>query len=212
MTEILILGPRGVGKTTYLATLAAFPHKELFPGLEITPIGPDAEKLVGMAEDILKKGARLPPTRELKRYRLEIKLPSSQKIELVAVDYAGEIFEDIALAHKWTEIQAYVENLFRVQGWLVMLTDWQSEQDTRLYKPVLSKLWQELTAHEKNTPEIKLLRIAIVMAKCERGEIWPGRLEPDEDLFKARLPETYQLLKGKFSFDKLRFFACSSFG
>ncbi|MCL2934792.1 MAG: hypothetical protein MGG11_21850 [Trichodesmium sp. MAG_R03] len=52
------------------------------------------------------------------------------------------------------------------------------------------------------------------MSKCERGEIWPGRLDPDEDLFKVRLPKTYCYLTQtkKISGERLRFFACSSFG
>ncbi|MEH1798988.1 MAG: hypothetical protein V7L13_07420 [Nostoc sp.] len=214
MTEIRIIGPRGSGKTTYLASLAAFPHKELFPGLEIIPIGPDAENLAGMAEDILKQGARLPPTRKGQRafYKFQIKLPSSEKIELVAVDYAGEIFEDIALAHKWDDVEKYVQDLFQVQGCMVMLTDWQPEQDMRLYKPVFTKLWQEMSAEAKNQSAKIRLRIAVVMAKCERGEIWPGRLDAGEDLFKVRLPQTYQFLTSKFSPQTLKFFACSSFG
>jgi hypothetical protein len=52
------------------------------------------------------------------------------------------------------------------------------------------------------------------MSKCERGEIWPGRLDPDEDLFKVRLPNTYRCLteNKNISNKRLRFFACSSFG
>ena len=52
------------------------------------------------------------------------------------------------------------------------------------------------------------------MSKCERGEIWTGRFQPDEDLFELRLPETYEFLKNNFTSPKkrLKFFACSSFG
>ena len=93
-----------------------------------------------------------------------------------------------------------------------MLTDWEPGRDIHLYKPAFTKLCQEISEREQINPEIKNLRIAVVMSKCERGEIWPCRLDPDEDLFKVRLPETYSLLTRKLPRERLQFFACSSFG
>jgi hypothetical protein len=49
------------------------------------------------------------------------------------------------------------------------------------------------------------------MSKCERGEIWGGRLDPEADLFKIRLPKTYRLLKERLK-NKVKFFACSAYG
>ena len=92
-----------------------------------------------------------------------------------------------------------------------MLTDWRSEQDARLYEPALDRLLRELSERAAVNSKINI-RIALVMAKCERGELWPGRLDPAEDLFKVRLPKTYRLLTEQLPFNRLHFFACSAFG
>ncbi|MBD2775237.1 hypothetical protein [Iningainema tapete] len=228
-TEIRLIGARSSGKTTYLATLAHLPHqKQLesqFPGLAVTyDKNSEAGKLARMAEDIIKKGTKLAGTNRgnvnnLPYYYFRIQIPSRKglpgtEIELTVRDFAGEIFHDIPLEHKWHEIQSYIDDLFTAQSWMVMLTDWQPSQDTRLYKPALEKLCQEISEREQVNREIKNLRIAVVMSKCERGEIWPCRLEPEEDLFKVRLPQTYRFLTKKFPprTNRLKFFACSSFG
>ncbi|BAZ28857.1 hypothetical protein NIES4074_12920 [Cylindrospermum sp. NIES-4074] len=228
-TEIRIIGPRSSGKTTYLATLAYFPHqKELesqLPGLTISyDRGSETGRLARMAEDIIKKGAKLAGTLKgdvdnIPYYYFRIKIPtfkglSGTEIELTTRDFAGKIFEDLSTEHKSYEIIPFIEDLFVAQSWMVMLTDWEPGQDTRLYLPAFEKLSQEISDREQVNPEIKNLRIAVVMSKCERGEIWPGRLEPEEDLFKVRLPKTYQFLNKTFPprTNRLRFFACSSFG
>lgn len=220
MTEIRLIGPRGTGKTTYLATLAAFPHKKQFPGLAVDPIEEPAEDLVTKAENILKKGYPLEPSDKGNEpwYRFNITIPPTKglshatKFELNAVDYAGEIFEDIAKPHRWSEVESYVQDWLTAEGWLIMLTDWEPENDVPLYKRAFERLWQEMTAHEKISPTSAKLRIAVIMAKCERGELWPGRLEPGDDLFKIRLPETHHFLTTKLPPQRLQFFACSSFG
>lgn len=219
MTEIRIIGPRASGKTTYLAALAAFPHITQFPGLEVKP-EEEAKNLEEMAENILKQGARLPPTDrdEQPIYRFHIKIPATKSlpipttIDLVAKDYAGEIFEDIAKSDRWNQVESYVKDLLTVHGLMIVLTDWDTEKDTGLYKPVFERLWQEISAEERIRPVIKKLRIAVVMAKCERGELWPGRLDPGEDLFKVRLPKTYRFMTTQVPSQRLKFFACSSFG
>lgn len=220
MTEIRIIGPRDAGKTTYLAALAAFPHKRQFPGLDVKPVEDPAENLVVMAENILKQGLRIPPTvpGDEPIYRFYIKIPPTRglpvatTIDLIAKDYAGEIFEDIAKPYRWDKVKSYVRNLLTVQGWMIVLTDWESEHDTRLYKPVFKRLWEEIAAEQEIRPATQNLRIAVVMNKCERGELWPGRLDPGEDLFKVRLPETYRFLTTEVPPRRLKFFACSSFG
>lgn len=228
-TSIHIIGPRAAGKTTYLSTLTYFPHRKYignkYPGLDISyDQESDAERLARMAEDILKPGMRLAATAKLKvedlpYYYLRISIPTIQgtpsaNLEIIFRDLAGEIFEDFPLEHKWDKIQPYLDDLFTAPSWMIMLTDWQPGRDTRLYKPAFEKLCQEISEREQVNQEIKNLRIAVVMSKCERGEIWPGRLEPDEDLFKVRLPKTFDFLNRKFPAhtNRLKFFACSSFG
>lgn len=222
-TSICLIGPRASGKTTYLATLANFPHrthfKTQYPHLKINyPTSSPTEKLSHQAEDILKKGAKLAGTRRgdinyqpTYHYRITIS-KKHPNLEIIFRDIAGEIFEEIPLDTETALIQPYLHQLFKALSWMIMITDWQTSQDKRLYKPVFEKLHQLINEREQINPTIKKLRIAVVMSKCERGEIWAGRLEPDEDLFKVRLPETYDFLTSKFPTHKLKFFACSSFG
>ena len=60
MTQISIIGTRACGKTTYLAALALCPYQNEYPGLEVTPRGPDAQELVEMAKDIIRESFRMP--------------------------------------------------------------------------------------------------------------------------------------------------------
>lgn len=225
-TEIRVIGARSSGKTTYLATLAACPQglTRKYPGLEVIARNDEAEKLRELALNILcnqKKiaGDRFDPEQlhNLRYYDFLLKVPgdkqrSSLNLEVTARDFPGEFFEDIPIPHKWKKIQPWIDDLFTTTSWMVMMTDWEPERDTSLYKPAFTKLCQEIREREFRETELKNLRIAVVMAKCERGELWPCRLDPDEDLFEVRLPETYALLTKTFSPSRLQFFACSAFG
>jgi hypothetical protein len=93
---------------------------------------------------------------------------------------------------------------------MFMMTEWQPERDKEFFEPVFKHLCDRI--HDKrNLKTVKELRIAVVMAKCERGEIWGSRLDPEADLFKVRLPRTYNLLKDRLG-KKVKFFASSAFG
>jgi hypothetical protein len=50
------------------------------------------------------------------------------------------------------------------------------------------------------------------MSKCERGEIWPGRIDPETDLFSVHLPQTLHTLKERILPKNLRLYAMSTFG
>lgn len=216
MTEIAIIGPPAAGKTTYLAALAHLAEeKTILPGLDISLYGDKnsqtlknmADNLVTLRDIVGQTDVGNEPT-----YAFTIKLPAgkygvkqAQTINLSFVDYSGEIFNKIA--RKPDEVQSYINKLLKVQAWMVMLTDFQPGKADNEYQTILAALWQKIQSKE--------IPMAIVMSKCERGEIWPGRLDPDEDLFKVRLPNTYNYLtnpENKISSKRLKFFACSSFG
>lgn len=59
---------------------------------------------------------------------------------------------------------------------------------------------------------LKNLRLAVAMSKCERGEIWPGRLDPELDLFEVHLPSTRKILRQRIPKNNLQFYAISTFG
>jgi hypothetical protein len=225
-TEIRVIGARSSGKTTYLATLAVLPSGLLqkYPNLEVIPRNDEATALRKRALDTITNQGKIAgdafdadQLHNLKDYDFLIKIPrgkkrSSIELELLAKDFPGEFFEHIPIPHQWKKITPWVDDLFTTVSWMVMMTDWEPERDTSLYLPAFTKLCEEIREREIRNPEIEKLRIAVVMAKCERGELWPCRLDPDEDLFEVRLPETYKHLTKTLTPDRLQFFACSAFG
>lgn len=167
---IRLIGGRASGKTTYLATLIYCPHRHKIkikmPGFSIDyESGSEAERLAKMAEDILKKGAKFAGTARLDvnympYYEFQIKIPAVNRLPSATVDFsvrdfAGEIFHDMAVEHKHNNIQPYLNDLFSVNRWMVMLTDWQPEQDKKLYRRAFEKLCKEISDREQINPEIK---------------------------------------------------------
>lgn len=227
-TEIRILGPRASGKTTYLATLAKCPDglKQKYPDLEVIGRTNETKDLENLAKDTLEVGQKVAGTQyekkefhNLKEYDFVIKIPGNKQrkgieLELLTKDFPGEFFHDIPRPDKQDDpdIQTWIDDLFTTDGWMIMMTDWEPENDTLLYQPAFEQLHRKLSGRERINPKLKELRIAVVMTKCERGELWPCRLDPDEDLFEVRLPKTYKFLTQKFQPDRLQFFACSAFG
>ena len=223
MTKISIIGTRRCGKTTYLAALVLCPHQDKYPGLEVTPVGGNAKELVGMAKDIIRRGQRLLGNRReevRKEYEFDIRIPElTEIIRLSVKDSAGELFDDLVFDRRYWEqdLHGLVNELCQpeVTGWIIM-TDWIKELDTRIYQPALKNLLAKLNfneSHNKKDKNIPTKRIAVMMSKSERGEAWTGRLDPGDDLFKLRLPETYKELQKKvYNPKRIDFFACSSFG
>ena len=227
--NISIIGTRTCGKTTYLVALARFPHKNEYPGLRVTAINNDAKELVGMADNIIAKGQATPPSSrdETRNYEFDIKIPQlTESIRLVVKDGGGELFNDLALERKdWPPDIAgikdekgnqvtpgFVDELCKATG-LIIMTDWIEEADTKIYQPALQNLLLELNFLETANQNMPKKRIAVVMSKCERGEAWTGRLDPGEDLFRLRMPETYKELQlPQHLPHRIEFFACSSFG
>ena len=155
---IRLIGGRASGKTTYLATLIYCPHRRQIkikmPGFSIDyEPGSEAERLANMAEDILIKGAKFAGTLKLDvnhipYYEFQVQIPAVNQLPSTTVDFsvrdfAGEIFHDMALEHKYNEIQPYLNDLFVADKWMVMITDWEYEQDKKLYKRAFEKLHRE---------------------------------------------------------------------
>jgi len=217
MGNIRVIGPREAGKTTYLSALASFGKKD--KQFSVTPINDDSKKLLELAENILKGGERLEPTDaqqrvdEIPDYLFLIKGKKglkNYKIDLNVKDYSGEIFEKLAQNNELDEkTQDYINHCLMkdVSGCLVMLTGWEKGED-RKYKKAFEHLIKLMDSRQR----LKNLRLAIVMSKCERGEIWPGRIEPKTDLFSLHLPETKELLEETIPAKNLGFFAVSAFG
>jgi Double-GTPase 1 len=219
--EICIIGPKKSGKTTYLATLLRLPDSltRRYPGLRVAPSDDNAEKLSKNAAEILESGRSIHGT-DLSEgdepfYTFQIDLPKTKglnktSLEVTVRDYAGEVIQ--IAASEPDKLKPYVQEWCKTTSWMILLSDWQPERDGSLYEPAFKEILRHVSeARAKNQSFDKLLRVAVVMTKCERGEIWPCRLDPEEDLFKVRLPKTHALLQQNLS-QRLKFFACSSFG
>jgi Double-GTPase 1 len=224
MGNIRIIGPRGSGKTTYLAALAYYPDKgrsgRKNKNLKLQPLNDETKTLADKAEDIILEGESLEPTSveggidalPFYSFGLEIK-PFLKKPELINIavrDYPGEIFEELADATTASSLhQDFINECLEsgVDGCLILLNDWDRGTD-KFTSRVLSKFTQLMDVNGRANN----LRIAVAMSKCERGELWSGRLDPSMDLFQQHLPKTKAVLEQAIPRQNLQFYAISTFG
>lgn len=243
-STINIVGPQSSGKTTYLAVLAYHAKKlrKKIPQLNIVPNNSQAEYLSEMVEDIIladmgdeNKRKRIAPTdpkQPPKEFEFKIDLPSFLKgksTSLFVKDYSGELFKQVGIKvpkdkflrdYLPENVKKFLDDLLSTQNWMIMISDWQKEEDEKEEKDVqyrnsIFNLLEELKiweAADQNKGKPKK-RIALVMAKCERGELWSGRLDPKEDIFELRFSKTCELLgEPEYRPNRIKFFACSSYG
>lgn len=227
MGNICVIGPRASGKTTYLAALAYWPDRNRQAGrkkvFEIQPLNDESRELVSKAENIIREGKSVEPTKigetiqtvdDLPYYSFQIdvkkRLGRKETIQLNARDYPGEVFEKIAEPSLSDSIHEEFVNeclMKDVVGCLILLTGWEQGTD-RFYNRVINRFIELMDTNDR----LKDLRLAVAMSKCERGELWPGRLDPETDLFGVHLPATKATLQEKIDSKNLRFYAISTFG
>jgi hypothetical protein len=228
MGNIRIIGPQGSGKTTYLAALAYYPDKKRkgpkVNHIELQALNDETRELAEKAENIILQGASLEPTRveggidALPFYSFGLKIKPKFHIpfhtpELITVavrDYPGEIFEELAGSANANPLhREFVDECLEdgVDGCLILLTEWSKEKD-QFISHVLTKFTKlmDIKGRSEN------LRIAVAMSKCERGELWSGRLDPTLDLFQQHLPRTTAILENTLPSKNLQFYAISTFG
>lgn len=223
MGNICVVGPRSSGKTTYLAALAYWPAQKRTGknsnSFNIQPLNEDAKGLAYKAENIISEGASLAPTEvaggidALPYYSFKCEInrqfQKRHEINLAVRDYPGEIFEELESGAANSMHQEFIDECLMkdVTGCLILLTEWKRGTD-KFYKRVVERFTELMDSHERAND----LRIAVAMSKCERGELWPGRLEPETDLFDVHLPKTKATLQAKIPEKNLNFFALSTFG
>jgi hypothetical protein len=225
MGNICVIGPRRSGKTTYLAALAySYSLQKDRKKLSVKPLNDESKKLQDKAQDILCQGFSFEPTvigNVIKNvddlpyfsFKIDIKRGFFRKIDTIQLnvrDYPGEIFEKIAEPNLSDEIhREFIEECLvnEIVGCLVLLTAWEQGADN-FYRRVMSRFIELM--EQKN--RLKNLRLAIAMSKSERGEIWPGRIDPETDLFNLHLPTMTSILKDSIPQKNLRFYALSTFG
>jgi len=223
MGNIRVIGPRSSGKTTYLAALAYQPNKARADGkarrFNIQPLNDETRELADKAENIILEGESLEPTTViggidgLPDYSFNIEVNSRfgkpEQITLAVRDYPGEIFEELASGLPNRIHEEFIEEclLKDVVGCLILLTEWEWGTD-KFYRRVLQQFTKLMDDYDRRGD----LRLAVAMSKCERGELWPGRLDPEIDLFDVHLRETKATLKDNIPPQNLRFYAISTFG
>jgi hypothetical protein len=175
------------------------------------------------------------------QFKIDVNIPlkKPQVINLIVRDYPGEIFDELASIGTSKTHQDFMDDclMSEVEGCLVLLSEWQKDSDRR-YRQVFQKfldlaanknrivapstakyrkksmnvIRQRLgMSHNGDNPD-QGLRLAVAMSKAERGELWPGRIEPEIDLFERHLPTTKKLLAERMPAKDLAMFALSTFG
>jgi adenylate kinase family enzyme len=222
MGNIYVIGPRASGKTTYLAALAYQPlrAKQKNKNFKVQALNEETRELADKAENIILEGASLEPTQryvktidDLKVYSFIIEIQKKwrklQKINLAVRDYPGEVFEELESVSADPLHEEYMNECLSkdTQGCLILLTEWRQGTD-KFYKRVFKRFINLMDKQER----LHDLRLAVAMSKCERGELWPGRLDPENDLFAIHFPETLSFLKDNIPSKNLQFYAISTFG
>ncbi|ABG52430.1 conserved hypothetical protein [Trichodesmium erythraeum IMS101] len=223
MGNICIIGPKNSGKTTYLAGLSYYSdYGGSCSKYIVSPLNDESRELKQQAEDTILTGLSFDATgtyvqsvNDLNYYsfKIEVKrgLFKPKNIIILNVrDYPGEIFENILYASQTDSIHEEFINeclMPDVDGCLLLFTEWENSKDD-FYSKLMSRFVEIMDEHGR----LYNYRLAVVMSKCERGEIWPGRIDPETDLFRVYLKKTFKTLKKDIPKRNLRFFALSTFG
>lgn len=224
MGNIRIIGERGVGKTTYLAALAYWPDKKRtgkkVKNIKLQALNDETRELAEKAENIILGGASLAPTQvaggidDLPLYSFGLKVkPWLQPAELINIavrDYPGEIFEALAETKLNPIQQEFIDECLvkDVDGCFILLSDLDEGIDKRTSK-ALERFIDLMNRNDRTND----LRLAIAVSKCERGELWSGRLDPATDLFKRYWRQTKAVLDDSdIPAKNIRLYAISTFG
>ncbi|MDZ8025040.1 MAG: hypothetical protein RMX97_10195 [Nostoc sp. DedQUE11] len=227
--KIYVLGPQASGKTTYLSALALL-LKSQNPNHKLVTVTAQSDDAIALEQDgksqwmnqtpLLPTDLAIDPS-HLPEYKFSIEVSNylrsnPLKIILTAKDYGGEFFQDLLQYPQPTRLKSYLRDCMNAAtGWIIMLPDFSlTNLDADDIDSEYQDILQILIREAKQKDILRDLRLAIVMSKCERGELWPSRWEPERDLFKVRLPKTTEFLRkpSLIPQSNVSFFALSSFG
>lgn len=221
MGNISIIGSRSTGKTTYLAGLLANPRgSRRKKNYTVTAMGQDSKQLKSYANEIIKPQMQLEGTKveetNAKDYSLTIQdlkqgFRKLETLQLQVKDFSGEVFDGLGGLNP---IESKHEDYLRdycfmkdYEGCLLLVSEWGALKDM-FYQKMVQEFVQRLDKYRPNQD----FRVAVAMSKCERGELWAGRLEPEIDIFETYLPETRDFLRDTIPKKNLNFYAISTFG
>lgn len=226
---IRVVGDRKAGKTVYMASLARWPNADPnSPVQTVVPVGEAGEELVNKAQTLLEQGLELEGTglssaTEVKDYILRITLkgqfswknPKASvgsglvNLNISSKDYSGEFFAD--LLHKSSDplLRDYIDDCLQATG-IMFLLDGNSSRRDFDYASGLEKLLMTLDRADIN---VGTRRIALVLTKCEQGDLWVNRHRP-AFLAKAKFPQVYGKLDTwqQMGAGRVECFTTSAFG
>lgn len=225
-----VIGDRGSGKTSYMASLARWPNADpSSPVQNVTPVNEEGEELIVKAQNILEQGLELEPSKlsdtaiDVKDYSLSIALKgqyswknpkTSGGSDLVTLnisckDYAGEFFTDLLYKAGNSQLQDYLEDCLQATG-IMYLIDGTTHRKDSEYANGLDKF---LMALDRTDISAEKRRVALVMTKCEQPELWIKRHEPRE-LAAARFPQVNRKLQSwqQMGGGSVDYFTTSAFG
>ncbi|UJB68981.1 hypothetical protein HRE53_21530 [Acaryochloris sp. 'Moss Beach'] len=227
---IRVIGDRGSGKTTYMASLAYWPNASSKSTVQnVIPFNEESNELVRKAQNILEQGLSLEPTpldadvSNVKDYTLVInlqiptrfsgfKLRGKKLLPLMisCKDYPGEFFSDLIQKDSHNpQLRAYLNDCTEAQGILFLVDGMAHRKDVEYAKELGSFL--RLIGNLDNAERKR--RIAFTLGKCEQSELWVNIHKP---IFLAskRFPKTYQVLQDwqNNGFGDFECFTTSAFG
>jgi len=225
--NVCIVGPRGSGKTTYLGSLVYHQEHSIKNNkkskYEVSPSGDQSIELKNKAQVLLAESGEFEPTKIGDNIRTVDDLPfytfnitgklnwrsPVEQFQITARDYPGEVFDSLVNNTLDSALQeGFIQDCFiDKKGCIMMLPGWEFGAD-RYYVQMLTRFINLLESEGQKDS----YKMAIVMSKCERGEIWPGRHEPELDLFQVHLKDTTNYLRKTILPKNLNFFAMSTFG
>jgi hypothetical protein len=226
MTNIIGIGSRAAGLSTYLATLAYHQKHQVKSkkvlSCQVTPINKDTKQLSNDAENILKKQVMLEPTKLYHSFwhtpsyiftiTLEIKglfwAKNTEKVSFQIYDMPDNLLRDIrefSSSHSFTE---YYDGLFSGIGGYFLPIGGTSHREDEVYAKSLEKFTTDLTQRNPQG-----CRIAFTVTKCDLSELWVNRDDP-RGMVQRRFPKMYEILENWTQEDKgkVEYFTTSSFG
>lgn len=221
--QIMIIGPRASGKTTYLTVLSYL--EKLGVQKPVKKIKTYSDWHLREAESILKQGGRLGPTDlhqiffegieiEISSPRLgSISLPffgKDERFALEGADSAGEYFEYFLTdPNRYNQdSENYIEKCISSIGLLIIIDGLSPSSRDGDYLKSLEALREILSSHSHQK-----YRIAIVLSKAEQPRIW-NSLKDIKGYFRKLFPRSYEFLQEWNNEDDffIEYFACSAFG
>lgn len=225
-----VIGDRGSGKTSYMASLARWPNADpSSPVQNVNAVNEEGEDLISKAQNILEQGLELEATDlnakaiDVKDYTLSIALKgqfswrnpkASAGSQLVTLnisckDYSGEFFSDLLYQAGNSQLQDYLEDCLQATGMMFLIDGTTHRKDSE-YANGLDKF---LMALDRTEMSAEKRRIALVMTKCEQPELWIKRHEPRQ-LAAARFPQVDRKLQSwqQMGGGNVDYFTTSAFG